>query len=107
MQVRQGDVFIETVTVDRNNLLKRGGKVAKRDKGRVVLAYGEQTGHAHAIATKGVELVEMPDGTAFLFSEKGISLRHEEHSTINMPAGAYRVTRQREYSPESIRQVAD
>ena len=106
-QYRQGDVYVEQCKADRAQLLAQGGKVRERDGGRVVLAYGEVTGHAHAIASPGVELIDMPDGSAFLFSENGISLRHEEHAKIDMPAGAYRVIRQREYSPEEIRQVAD
>jgi hypothetical protein len=31
-----------------------------RDKGRVILAYGEQTGHAHALVDPNVELFERP-----------------------------------------------
>jgi hypothetical protein len=94
---RQGDVLIEQVNVTRESLIAQGGKRRKRDNGRVVLAYGEVTGHAHAIKSPGVELIDLPDGSAFLFSERGLSLRHEEHAKIDMPAGSYRVTRQREY----------
>jgi hypothetical protein len=32
---------------------------------------------------------------------------HQEHATIAVPAGNYRVIRQREYSPERIRRVED
>ena len=34
-------------------------------------------------------------------------LRHEEHAEITLPAGIYKITRQREYSPEAIRSVCD
>jgi hypothetical protein len=32
---------------------------------------------------------------------------HEEHAPIPLPAGYYRIVRQREYVPGSIRPVAD
>jgi hypothetical protein len=34
-------------------------------------------------------------------------LTHEEHRAIPLPPGLYRVARQREYSPDVIRHVAD
>lgn len=107
-QYRQGDVLIERVEA-----AELGQKV-KRDNGRVVLAYGEVTGHAHAIADRGAELYEPKQDTENLqvrflrvLAEGGVDLRHEEHSTITIPKGDYRITRQREYAPEAIRNVAD
>jgi hypothetical protein len=114
--VRQGDVFIQRV----EDTVKVGTKV-KRDGGRVVLAYGEVTGHAHAIAAKGAELFELAedrskDGDSAwaraarilkVSAKTGVELRHEEHGSIHLPAGTYRVVRQREYSPEEFRMVAD
>ena len=47
-QVRQGDVLVTPVKhpVDQNDI----GKLIKdSDKNRIVLAYGELTGHAHAL----------------------------------------------------------
>jgi len=105
---RQGDVLIERVSAP-----ELGAKV-KRDKGRAVLAYGEVTGHAHAIAAKGAELYESATETESLevrflrvLAEGGVPLRHEEHATIEIPPGDYRITRQREYAPDAIRNVAD
>jgi hypothetical protein len=37
----------------------------------------------------------------------GAERRHEEHATIPLPAGLYRVRIQREYHPEAIRRVVD
>lgn len=50
MQFRQGDVFLELIE-DASSV--EVGKRLARDKGRVVLAYGEVTGHAHAIEEAG------------------------------------------------------
>ena len=36
-----------------------------------------------------------------------VALEHDEHETIQLPPGDYRIIRQREYSPEAIRNVAD
>ena len=94
-QYRQGDVFLIASSE------KLGDKQPKEN--RVVLEYGEVTGHAHAIQeTEKVDLfVEgsrrflevcfgMPDSTAHLV--------HEEHETIQLPSGIYEVRRQRTWS---------
>ena len=107
-QFRQGDVLVESVKLTRAQLIKKGGKVLPREAGRVVLAHGEATNHAHAIADVGVELIELETGERFLFSESGGTLRHEEHGLIEIPAGMHRVVwPQREYQPDAIRNVAD
>ena len=55
-QLRQGDVLLERIgDVD---VLPAGTQTVARDKGRVVLAYGEVTGHAHAISAPNAELVQ-------------------------------------------------
>lgn len=103
-QFRQGDVFIEKVETIPGDV-----KPGKLDGHRIVLAYGEVTGHAHAIvAEEGIELFEKGD-TLYLRVTKpeGADLKHEEHATITLEPGEYKVNRQREYSPEEVRFVAD
>lgn len=102
---RQGDVMIERVEALPAQLTK-----IEREGGRVILAHGEVTGHAHAISSAGASLFASelhPDVTFLDVKEAMAELVHDEHSTIQLPAGTYRVTRQREYSPEQIRRVAD
>lgn len=102
-QARQGDVFI-IGTAD----VPDGAKRTKRDAGRVVLAYGEVTGHAHAIADKGAVLFDAGSAGRFLKVSKRVVLRHEEHAKIELPSGNYRVVIQREYQPGELpRQVLD
>ncbi len=94
--IRQGDVLV--MSAPKN--LKPAEKV-ERDNGRVVLAYGEVTGHAHAILDREAELFTLPDtDDRFLriMSKSGVSLVHEEHSAIPIPAGDYIVRHQREYT---------
>lgn len=102
VQYRQGDVFLERVAS-----IPKGAKAVKRDAGRIVLAYGEVTGHAHAIAEPHVTMLEVDEGIRYLDVQMEAFLRHEEHREITLPPGKYRVVRQSEYSPEAIRSVAD
>jgi len=104
MIYRQGDVLLKTT---RKSLAD--AKPVARDHGRVVLASGEVTGHAHAIDDTLAELFEDKDGTLYLRVEAnpGVTLRHEEHATITLMPGIYQVVHQREYHPKAIRRVID
>lgn len=102
---RQGDVLIVRVA----ELPKKLQEI-EREGGRIVLAHGEATGHAHAIKDKHVALFRDPNLAAIFMHVSGdapVALEHDEHDTIEVPPGNYRVIRQREYSPEAIRNVAD
>lgn len=101
---RQGDVLVERIDALPANLKK-----LPRDGGRVILAHGEATGHAHAIMDAHADLYSAtePDVTYLEVRDAVAALTHDEHSTIPLAPGAYRVVRQREYSPEAIRHVAD
>jgi len=102
-QARQGDIFLDAV-----NAVPKGATEAT-PQGPVILALGEATGHAHAFYDGGVRYFAPNDqGVAYIdvFAD-GAELRHEEHAPIKVPRGKYRVIRQREYSPEAIRNVAD
>jgi hypothetical protein len=105
--VRQGDVLI--VPIDPADVPAATVKVA-RENGRVVLAHGEVTGHAHAIVEESAELVTA-EGAAELYllvhGTEPVDLLHEEHATIPLLPGAYRIVRQREYTPETPVLVAD
>jgi hypothetical protein len=100
--MRQGDVLL--VPTKRST---KGFTEVKRDKKRVILAYGEVTGHAHAILEKDAVLFDNGNGIRILSVESEAQLVHEEHSTIVLPKGNYEIRIQREYSPEAIRNVAD
>lgn len=103
---RQGDVFIRRV-----DAIPEGLDTIARDNGRVVLAYGEVTGHAHVIVSDDVTMfgnLENEMDRRFLAVEADMAhVTHEEHSTIDIPRGYYEVIRQNEYTPEAIVRVAD
>jgi len=100
---RQGDVLIERVA-----RMPKGGKAIKPEHGRIVLAHGEATGHHHSVAVADVaESIVDETGALFLRFCRDSIVTHQEHAPVDIPAGTYRVTRQREYSPQEIGNVAD
>lgn len=93
---RQGDVLIVAT-----KSIPAAAKPVDRDNGSIVLAYGEVTGHAHAIADEGAVLLaasDTEDRFLRIMATSGVELKHEEHATITLPAGDYIVRRQREYT---------
>ena len=100
---RQGDVLL----IEAEGAIDPAARKVKREDGRIILAHGEATGHAHAIDETDAELWEAPTGRRHLRLVKPAALLHEEHAPISLPSGLYDVRRQREYSPEEIRTVAD
>lgn len=99
VMMRQGDVLMVSATTI---------PLTAEKQDRCVLALGEVTGHAHQIKEEAFLWVDT-DGTKYVevYGEEAI-LQHEEHGPIVLPGPAiYRVTIQREYHPEAIRNVAD
>ncbi len=100
---RQGDLLL----VELDELPPQLEPVPRED-GRLVLAHGEATGHAHVLEGEAellaADLDEMQE--RFLRVEAESSLVHEEHATVAVPPGSYRVVRQREYVPERRRSPA-
>lgn len=104
LQYRQGDIFIIEVNED----IPSNAKVEDRDNGRIVLAYGEATGHAHAIHNKSATLFALENNLRLLKTDEEVELVHEEHSTIKLPAKKiFQIIRQRVYTPTRIVTVAD
>ena len=105
MMFRHGDVLIQKI-----DQIPDGTKEVPRENGAVVLAHGEVTGHTHAIRAKGARLRSETGQVAarmYLHLLTSAWLRHEEHAPIELPPGQYIVKRQREYTPERLRWVAD
>lgn len=92
-QYRQGDVFLLQV----EQLPMEAKKENRSD--RIVLAYGEATGHTHSVSTLDAQLYNSQDQD-YLVVGGMAQLVHEEHKTIALPAGVYKVVRQKEYEPD-------
>ena len=95
---RQGDVLLRAV-----NAIPVTAAPIERDLGRVILAYGEITGHAHAIDAPEAEatLLSTSENQRFLRLMADADLVHEEHATIQVPSGFYEVVLQREWTDEN------
>lgn len=125
-QIRQGDVQLEPVSS-----LPAGCQEVPNDRGRIVLAYGEVTGHAHAIgdhvvrheptpgaaneiaeaaisrAQAKARLLIAPNGDRYLEVKQTVTLRHEEHTAHTLNPGIYKLPVQVEYTPSELRRVED
>lgn len=98
---RQGDVLLVRVAAmpaDAQPMRVRGDAV--------VLASGRATGHSHIIK-KEFARPFFSLGQIYIEVFAGAELLHEEHFAIELPAGAYRVVRQREFAPAQNLTVID
>lgn len=112
--VRQGDILIEKIEAKPETS-------DASESGRIILAHGEATGHAHEIQDTTVASIGQPINPVKILGDldsetatqsiltlgRDVPLVHQEHDPIPLERGVHRVTRQREYSPEAIRNVAD
>lgn len=99
---RQGDVlFVKIPKAGKSTKIRKNGHILE----------GESTGHIHRVADADLDKCELFDCGEQLFlnvlADGGISIVHEDHATLELPAGNYEVIRQREYSPEAIHNVMD
>lgn len=125
IQLRQGDVYLQQI-----DKLPDGAKEVPLEGGRIVLAHGEATGHAHAIADHvearapamgpiaAAEIAEAliarckaklfeAGGDRYLVVEEPVSLTHEEHEPHVIPPGVYELPIQCEFDASIARRVAD
>jgi hypothetical protein len=102
---RQGDVLL----ISTEHRLTNTATCMPREGGRLVLARGEATGHAHVIDSTLADLFEERDGRLYLrvLGRESVRLLHEEHTAIVLTPGVYEVIHQREYSPGTVRRVMD
>ena len=103
---RQGDVCliaVESIPADAKPETAAGAKV--------ILALGEVTGHHHRFefmnTDHNVKLFKTDAGARYIDVTAAAELLHEEHSTVQVPAGRYLLPTQVEYTPAELRQVAD
>lgn len=100
LHFRQGDVLLMHCDELPPNA------VPESNKERIVLAWGEATGHAHVISTAQA-LAFQSDAGRFIKVEKATALRHEEHDPIPLEEGIYKVIRQKEYVPSAPASYVD
>jgi hypothetical protein len=101
---QQGDVLLKKVEKVPAGAVRR-----KAICGRYVIAEGESTGHAHAIAEcEAVEMFER-NGTLYLRVGETVPMTHEQHLPQTVEPGVYEVGIVRELDPftEEVRSVQD
>ena len=108
--IRQGDVLLRRVSALPDS--KRLREVNRDEHSRLVLEYGEVTGHAHAVLSAGAKLYSVVDEAErvvgqYLTVKEPTDLLHEEHGTITLPPGVYERWYQMEYDGEEERRVLD
>jgi hypothetical protein len=104
--IQQGDVLIFS-----NATIPQDAEEVLPVKGRLILAEGETTGHAHAIVLADYpnsRLFKSASGT-FLHIHDPVVLGHEEHHAVIIPAGVHKIGIVQEVDPfsEEIRAVQD
>jgi hypothetical protein len=113
--VFQGDVGLRRIAErDRAEL-----KVQPRDKhGRIVLAYGKSSGHAHVLRAQGVcLLLNETTGERVLRVVDPCQLLHDmgaeslvetgEHAAIDLPPGDYEVIPQWSWQGQGVQRALD
>lgn len=100
-QYRQGDVLLV-----RTNALPAAAKPEVLAEDRIVLAYGEVTGHAHCLSPNAATLYAL-NNERYLEVRQPTDLIHEEHAALKIEPGIFKVVRQREYTPQEVRLVRD
>lgn len=104
-QQQHGDVLLLKLTRLPENLVRRKPRV----DGKIVLADGEVTGHAHVMDCETAVLMEDKDGTLYLDVKDNTVLTHEEHGPQTVEPGMYEIGRVVEVDPfeDEVRVVAD
>lgn len=101
---RHGDVNLEKIEAISTDFKKVN---------RTALAYGEVTGHSHQVLPKTkedtVEVYENEKGELAVKVNGVAILTHEEHKTIEIPTGIYKINNEREwdYFSKASRKVQD
>jgi hypothetical protein len=112
MKYRQGDILLERI-----GDLPYGLEV--KLSGRINVGNGEVTGHTHVLqnalwlaeATEDInrlnDFAENGGDPVYVVVTEETKFTHQEHATLFIEPGNYRVVRQREYTPVAPRFVLD
>lgn len=121
--LRQGDVLLQLMQVPA---MPAGCELVDGQDAKIILAWGEVTGHHHRIedhvgkaqaaeiadaavarAQAKARLWVAPGGDRYLEVLKTVHLLHEEHTKHTVSPGIYRLPMQVEWDESKFRRVAD
>ena len=99
MFYQQGDVILEFVQTLPKGLKSHDG----------ILAKGEMTGHTHRVNLDEVNVLMAEDGTLYCEAKMDFVVIHEEHKSLKLPKGTYKIRKVLEYDhfAEEARAVQD
>ncbi len=101
---RQGDIFFVKLDEKESHAQARTLKSG-------IIARGETTGHMHRVSPSslaaGATLVLLGRAMHLRAGETGATIVHDEHKSIQLPAGTYAVVNQQEFDGLRWRQVVD
>lgn len=105
-QAAQGDLLITAV-----DSLPDGLSEVEPENGSHIVAHSE-TGHHHVVAANAARAYQGSNPMVmFLVVTKPTALEHhrsfDTHEPLELKSGTYEIRRQREYTPEGWRRVAD
>jgi len=99
--VRQGDILLIKCDAPESD---RWSKVKMSDSD--VVARGEATNHHHRV--QNATIYQRGGREMFLQTHEDAQMSHEEHGTVTLESNTwYKVVRQREHTPQSVRYVRD
>jgi hypothetical protein len=102
----QGDLNIFSV----DSIPESVKEMRPEKDGNHILAHSE-TGHHHVIDGNTARVFGDDEFESFLDVREETNIVHlrsfDTHAPISLPPGKYRITRQREYTPEGYRRAAD
>ena len=105
-QLQQGDILLqEAASIPE-------GAMQTSDRGRIILASGERTGHSHIVNSDKAKLWELTrNGVSetYLEVQASVNTVHDEHKSLPIPPGIYLIGRVKEYdyTSQMERQLED
>ncbi len=103
--VQQGDCIVMAI-----ESFPEGERILDDQAARKILAYGEVTGHSHAISDEeNACTVFRILNKLYIETSKPVALKHEEHDTIIIPPGKHevRIVIEADHISGVVRRVAD
>lgn len=103
----QGDVLLRKVET-----LPEGLIPAKSENGKYIIAHSK-TGHHHTVMEKNAQLLidQTNEFIKYLVVNQDTTLEHDRsfhtHETLSLDAGIYKISNQREYTPQGYRKAQD
>lgn len=99
-QARQGDIYFTRV---EEGTIPEEAEVIKDG----IIARGESTGHTHMISNASQAVLMMVAGIAYIKAMQDCQIVHQEHGTIDLPAGEWQITYQKQYTPKGWNPILD